>query len=255
MSFGVAPENVRCIDVFFPGFTWKSFILWVSAVQAVVFVVSCIMGSVELVPTNGSLNTLGSAYGPCVQEGQVWRFVTPIFLHGNIFHLMFNVFFQMRMGFPLERSFGLQRFVLLYFAAGVAGNSLSMAWAACGSSVGASTSGFGLIGLLFAQLALQFHIINNRENMIFNIIMFAIIAIMFSIAPNSNIDWRGHLGGWLAGFGIGTLMHYNMENKPRWYQIAFYSAICSLLGLYISTITVIFAIPMVESRGCSRCSW
>eukprot|EP00923_Selenidium_pygospionis_P036276 GHVN01063621.1.p1 GENE.GHVN01063621.1~~GHVN01063621.1.p1 ORF type:complete len:279 (+),score=4.39 GHVN01063621.1:123-959(+) len=252
MVLGTSPDNIRCIDMFFPGFTWKAFILWISVVQALMFVVSCIVGSVELIPTPSALKLLGASYGPCVQVGQVWRFVTPIFLHGSIFHLMFNVFYQMRLGFPLEQQFGYWRCILLYFASGIAGNCLSMAWAPCSPAVGASTSVFGYIGLMFASMALHWHAIQNREAMIFNVIMFAVVTIMFSIAPGSNIDWRGHMGGCLGGAFIGVLMHHNMDNKPSWFQLAFTMSIGLLAGLYVSCIAVIFAIPM-SSRGCSPC--
>lgn len=247
-QIGPNPADIRCIDLFFPGFTVKSFILWVSVFQAICFFAACIVGSVELVPTGTKMDALGS----CAAVGQVWRFVTPIFMHASIMHLMFNCFFQMRMGFPLERQFTVWRIVLLYFASGIAGNCVSMAWTPCVPGVGSSTSGFGLIGLIFAQMALQWHMVTNRDGMIFNIVMFIFISVMFTLAPNSNIGWRSHLGGWAAGFLIGIIMHHAMDNKPSWYNIGFTSAIVGLVGLYTSTLAVLYAIPM-DSRGCPPC--
>lgn len=91
------------------------------------------------------------------------------------------------MAFPLERTYGIWPIGIVYFAAGLAGNLFSVAVAPCHYSVGASTAGFGLIGVqvsvhwcrstdkLFgqmAEIALAWHLIqrSQRDQAIFNIV-------------------------------------------------------------------------------------
>jgi len=251
-STALQDEPIRCIDLFLPGFTFKCLILWITVVQIVIYVVTVFYGSVELQPTTPTLRLFGSSYGPCLQAGEVYRFITPMFLHGSIWHILMNSFFQLRMGFPLEARLGVAKFALLYVASGIGGNCLSPAWYPCKDAVGASTAGFGLIGISFADMALLWHVIQHRDRMIFNVVFFLVITLTLSINPGANIDWRGHLGGAIVGFSLGMIYSRDMENKPSWYMTGFWAAVSSLFALYASTIAIIFAIPM-EPRGCSGC--
>lgn len=88
------------------------------------------------------LITLGANVPPLVAEGEVWRLLTASVLHANLLHVAFNVFFQLRMGFAIERRYGYAKFALLYAASAIYGNTLSAAAIFCGSiKVGASTAG------------------------------------------------------------------------------------------------------------------
>ena len=50
-------------------------------------------------PPTGALIDMGAKYGPLVKyKYQVWRLITPIFLHGSIFHIFFNLFIQFLIG-------------------------------------------------------------------------------------------------------------------------------------------------------------
>ncbi|KAF9428386.1 hypothetical protein BGZ94_002564 [Podila epigama] len=52
---------------------------------------------------------------------QWFRFITPIFLHGGVIHLLFNMMFQMRTGADLERDMGWWRFGIIYMTSGILG--------------------------------------------------------------------------------------------------------------------------------------
>lgn len=87
---------------------------------------------------------------PLVAKGEVWRLLTATFLHANLLHVAFNVFFQLRMGFAIERRYGYFKFAALYAASAVYGNLLSAATIFCGAvKVGASTAGKAYCLLLF----------------------------------------------------------------------------------------------------------
>jgi len=47
-------------------------------------------------PDTSAFRTLGAKYGPFNRAGQVYRFITPIFLHAGIFHLLMNLIAQVR---------------------------------------------------------------------------------------------------------------------------------------------------------------
>lgn len=52
---------------------------------------------------------------------QLWRLVTYQFLHGGLFHILFNMLGLFFLGSPLERHWGSKRFLTFYLGCGVAG--------------------------------------------------------------------------------------------------------------------------------------
>ncbi len=57
-----------------------------------------------------------------VWEGWVWMLFTAMFLHANLVHLAGNVFFLLIFGTSLEEQVSRTRWVVTYFASGLAGN-------------------------------------------------------------------------------------------------------------------------------------
>lgn len=49
----------------------------------------------------------------------IWQFVTHMFMHGGLTHLLFNMFALWMFGTHLERIWGSKRFVIFYFACGI----------------------------------------------------------------------------------------------------------------------------------------
>src|SRR6185503_2891699 len=115
---------------------------------------------VVLVTYGAKLNYLISA-----PNNQCWRFVTPMFVHIDILHLVMNMFSLLIIGPFVEKLYGSAKFVGFWVASGIAG-SLAMhltlrpalARGVLGSFIfrsmdvpaaGASGALFGLIGVLF----------------------------------------------------------------------------------------------------------
>src|SRR5262245_4378741 len=49
-----------------------------------------------------------------INQGQYWRFVTPIFIHIGLLHLLFNSYALYIVGPQVEKLYGGARFVILY---------------------------------------------------------------------------------------------------------------------------------------------
>jgi rhomboid protease GluP len=139
----------------------------------------------------------GARISEAIDAGQLWRLITPVFLHGSLTHIFFNMYALFSIGSLLERHFGHGRFLLLYFLGAFAGNVLSYLFSA-GYSVGASTAVFGLV----AAEAIFFY--QNRElfgsyarQAISNAVFIIVINLFIGLAPM--IDNWGHIGGLLGG--------------------------------------------------------
>jgi len=89
----------------------KFYSLWFVLINVIVFILQVSFnGFTELFV----LNPL--AYN------QIWRFVTAIFLHGSITHLLYNMFALFFFGIALEKLIGSKRFLLVYFGSGIIAN-------------------------------------------------------------------------------------------------------------------------------------
>lgn len=49
----------------------------------------------------------------------IWQYVTHIFMHGSVAHLLFNMYGLWAFGSPLEQMWGRNKFLFFYFSAGI----------------------------------------------------------------------------------------------------------------------------------------
>jgi rhomboid protease GluP len=140
---------------------------------------------------------LGMKINQFIIQGQIWRLITPMFLHGPIFHIGFNMYALIIFGSELERRFGHWRFLLLYFMGSFGGNVLSFLISPS-NSYGASTAIFGLLGaeiVFFYQNRKLFGAGARRA--LQSAITVAGINLLIGLSPG--IDNWGHLGGLIGG--------------------------------------------------------
>jgi rhomboid protease GluP len=140
---------------------------------------------------------MGLKANDLILQGEVWRFFTPIFLHGSILHIGFNMYALSIIGPTLERIYGHQRYLALYLLSGIAGNICSFVFTP-NPSLGSSTAIFGLLG------AEAIFLYRNREIFgkaaqrgLTQIISIALVNLVIGLSPM--IDNWGHIGGLVGG--------------------------------------------------------
>lgn len=155
-----------------------------------------------------------------ILAGQLWRLITPVLLHGSILHVGLNLYAFWILGRQLEGIYGHWRFLTLFLIAGFGGNVLSFVLSPY-NSLGSST---GIFGLLAAEALL---ILQNKQffgararPMLSNLAFIFFLNIAIGLAPGSNIDNFGHLGGAIAGALFAFLAGPKWElqfgqNAPR----------------------------------------
>jgi rhomboid protease GluP len=140
---------------------------------------------------------LGMKINESILNGQYWRLFTPMFLHGSILHLGFNMYALYIFGPGLERYYGHGRFLLLFFLGGFAGNVFSFMFSTS-PSLGSSTAIFALLaaeGVFLYQNQKVFGGVARRA--LNNIILIAVVNLFIGLSPG--IDNWGHMGGLLGG--------------------------------------------------------
>jgi rhomboid protease GluP len=146
---------------------------------------------------------LGMKVNQLIAQGQVWRLITPMFLHGSILHVALNMYALFILGRVLEQYYGHTRFLWLYILSGFAGNIVSMLFSPS-NSLGSSTAIFGLIaaqGVFLYQNRKVFG--GNAQRALMNVIMVAVLNFVIGLSPG--IDNWGHLGGFIAGIAFAWL--------------------------------------------------
>jgi len=134
--------------------------------------------------------------------GQPWRFITAIFLHGSILHIVFNMWVLMDIGPMVEELYGSARYLFLFVASGAAGYVLS---SFVGNlSVGASGSLLGLIGVLLAATTGRKSI--AAQSLRSSLIRWLIYIAVLGLIMRGITDNFAHLGGLAAGYLLGRIM-------------------------------------------------
>ena len=155
-----------------------------------------------------------------------WRFVTPIFIHVNLPHVLINMYSLWVIGPWVEKLYGSAKFTVFWVVTGIAGVLASYLTVIEGSqpgfiaafliknydgpSAGASGALFGLVGVLFV-----FGIKYRRElpegfKRAFGTGMLPVILLNVGIGflGRGVIDNAAHMGGLLSGAALATVVSY-----------------------------------------------
>lgn len=146
---------------------------------------------------------LGGKINELILQGQVWRLITPVLLHGNVLHIAFNMYALFSFGPNLEKFYGHKRFLLLYLIGGYTGNTLSFIFSAS-PSIGASTAIFGLVAAECVFIYRNRMLFGPRaRNMLINLGLVVAVNLILGMQPG--IDNWGHLGGLVGGLVFAWL--------------------------------------------------
>jgi len=177
---------------------------------------------------------LGQAYVPLfgsvegVAEGQPYRLLTAMFLHGSPIHIIFNMMSLWWIGGPLEAALGRARYLALYFVSGLAGSALTYLIAAPNQpSLGASGAIFGLFG---ATAVLMRRLRYDMRP----VIALLVINLIFTFGW-ANIAWQAHIGGLVAGVITG----YAMVHAPRERRALIQYGTCAVVLVVVVVLTLI----------------
>ncbi|WP_179824403.1 rhomboid family intramembrane serine protease [Nocardiopsis aegyptia] len=194
------------------------------------------VGSAAASPLVRLFGMLGYAYDPAAGQnigvlgGEWYRLVTAAFLHGGIFHLLFNGYATYLLGTQLERWLGHGRFLALWVLGALSGSALTLVVASYGLelsplgglpepvvaqlsvplnqvSIGASGAVFALFGAVFVlgrRLSLDLRAVG---------ILLAVNLVLTFLIPR--ISWTAHIGGLIAGLLLGAVFAYAAGSAAR----------------------------------------
>ncbi|MFG3282811.1 rhomboid family intramembrane serine protease [Streptomyces sp. NPDC048111] len=142
-----------------------------------------------------------------VADGQWYRLLTSMFLHGGYLHIGFNMLSLWWLGGPLEAALGRVRYLALYVVSGLAGSALTYLLAAPNApSLGASGAIFGLFGAVAVLM-------RRLKYDMRPVIGLLVVNLIFTFSW-SGIAWQAHVGGLVAGVLVGIgMVHAPAERR------------------------------------------
>ncbi len=192
--------------------------------NVLLFLLTSLAGGAQNVQT---LINFGAKHNGLINDGEWWRLVAPIFLHGGVLHLLMNMYGLWILGPYVERLYGSAKFVVFWILTGIGGVVASylsvqpelyaeggviarfLFKAADAVSVGASGALFGLIGVLFV-FGIKFrHELPEGFKQAFGTGMLPTILLNIFIGyVIPVIDNAAHLGGLVTGAALALFVSY-----------------------------------------------
>ncbi|PID15884.1 rhomboid family intramembrane serine protease [Sporosarcina sp. P34] len=193
----------------------ENFSQYVRAYPVVTFLLALNIGIFiyTLIPGIGDrLFLFGLGDNLLIANGEYWRLITPMFLHGGFTHLLFNMFSLFVFGPELEKIAGKARFITVYMLAGLFGDIATyFVQPAAYTHVGASGAIFGVFGAFGALVYYTKHAFPQLRQVILPIIVISVVMTFVG----TNINVTAHIAGLLTGFLIG-LSYFNPKNIVSW---------------------------------------
>ncbi len=145
-----------------------------------------------------------------IKDGQIWRLLTPIFIHGDILHLGFNMLWLHQLGRQIELVGGRAFMVFLVLTTGIAAN-LAEYYYTGPLFGGMSGVVYGMLAFIFLRERLD-PMSGYRMDNTTMVIMLVWLGIgftgMFGKIANAN-----HLGGLVAGGIIAFILSSKIKTR------------------------------------------
>ncbi|MDE7271829.1 MAG: rhomboid family intramembrane serine protease [Lachnospiraceae bacterium] len=212
---------------------WRSYSVTMAivAINIIGYILCTQMG--EAVYNIGSMNA-----EKILVEKEYYRFITSIFLHADIDHIVSNMIYLVGLGQMIEQMIGHVRFAILYLLSGFGAGIFSILYAVLTGdiydAVGASGAIFGLIGALFILLVLRDlrrraqrrsvgtdtvseqvngfngngrRAPNGYESISVGKMVFVVAYMIYSGTRAARIDNAAHVGGLVCGLLLMAIMN------------------------------------------------
>jgi membrane associated rhomboid family serine protease len=148
---------------------------------------------------------LGLVPQSVLNDFYLWQLFTYQFLHGGLFHILFNMLAVWMFGCDLERRWGSAFFLKYYFVSVVGGGILNVLFmpGQLGPSIGASAGVYGILlayGLIYPNRIVYFYFLFPIKMKHFVWIIGAIALYSSITSGESGIAHLAHLGGMVFGY-------------------------------------------------------
>ena len=158
--------------------------------------------------TTTTLIKFGAKSNFSIVDFQIFRLLTPMFLHVNFYHLLFNTIALYIIGNQVESIMGKKKFLIIYFASGIIGSMGSF----IASNYVAAGASAGIFGLMGTHIYLFLYNRKGYKKYFGNDFLILIgINIVYGLM-NQNIDNAAHIFGLIGGLIVTLYIGKQIPN-------------------------------------------
>lgn len=177
--------------------------------------IAALFSEYALVPARYTSSEWAKAHG--VSRYDLSPFLTSMFLHGGVLHILFNLWTLWVFGPALEDRMGPARYAVLYVGAGLAAGitHLVFNFSSAVPTIGASGAIAGVIGAYARRFPYAW--VNVLQPIVFLPVFFLMPALLFAVlwflsqvaqatgglfmpSQGGGVAWWAHIGGFVAGW-------------------------------------------------------
>lgn len=150
-----------------------------------------------------------------------WQFITAIFLHGGVAHLIYNLFALIFFGLVLERLIGSNKFLIVFFLSGILANIFSFTFYP--ASLGASGAIMGILGCVAVIKPMMIVWAFSLPMPMFVLAIVWIIGSIMGIYGfgDSGVGHLAHLSGIIVGILFGLILRIRFKERKVRNQFVF----------------------------------
>ena len=191
---------------------------WLLIINAAIFCLQEILGWAKITV----FDDLFALSGQGISHWFLWQFFTYMFLHADVFHLLFNMLMLYFFGNEVESAIGSKRFIRMYILGGLVGGLLWYAFNFHHDTpmVGASGAIYAVI-IAFATLypnrpvtLLVFYVLPVTLLAKYLAIAAVAVSVLYSVSAVGHVAHLAHLGG----MGVGYLFIKSLEASTPWFS-------------------------------------
>jgi membrane associated rhomboid family serine protease len=201
------------------------------AINVLVYLITISQGQ-NINSPGGTLFNKWFLYGPFVAAGDWWRLITSAFLHANLLHIGFNMYFLWFIGSAVETALGRGRFLAVYLISGLAGSAGALVFTPLSPTVGASGALFGILGVAL--------VLERQRNYVLGGSALGLVVINLVLSFSlSNISVGGHIGGLIGGILCALVLSRFGRGHAAYSRIGLWG-IAGLCGVGLLSLAVAY---------------
>ncbi|WP_123052853.1 rhomboid family intramembrane serine protease [Clostridium sp. JN-1] len=183
----------------------------IAALNIIAYIITAYLSN-NIVDSNiNVLVFLGAKVNSLISQGEYYRLITCMFLHGGIIHITLNMYALVALGPLIENIYGKSKYIIIYFISGIMSSIFSFKFSPS-ISIGASGAIFGLLGAaLIFGIKMKGRI---NKDYTFNIVSVIIVNLIIGFSM-PNVDNFGHLGGLIGGVLTSSLLFPHVSKNLK----------------------------------------
>jgi len=149
-----------------------------------------------------------------ILDGAIWSLVTSVFVHLELWHLAFNIYWLWVLGSALERAIGSLRWLGFFVFSAFVSSGIELLFDG-DTGIGASGVGYALFGFLWMgrERYPRFREVLNQQTIIL-FLVWLVVCVWMTISEMKAIGNYAHFAGLGFGAGAGAWVSHERWRRP-----------------------------------------